>query len=274
MKIGFQNNIYFSARKPEIRKADDIQRRARAEFPMLSSSYANDFYVSVGKGNRITQKKQSLFSHLCDCVEKTRNGSSAKIIPHETYVPYVRRLNAVKKNKTGNCMEAAMATATALLANGYKNTSIGNLLYEAKFLDKKTGETVYSGTISLDHSFVMTDMNKCGERNIIVDSWLGFADSKEGAIARYKQIKDEKVINNAICNIARELYSDYKMPIEDILDDYTVKGRMLLKENRLINNTTIWIFSSKPFSYPYCSGKNITHGTTANATNILNQVTL
>ena len=77
-------------------------------------------------------------------------------------------------------------------------------------------------------------MNKGGEQNIIVDSWLGFADSKEGAISRYKKIKDDSTINKAIQLIATEIYSEYSVPIEEILEDFDVQGKFVLKKNDFI----------------------------------------
>ena len=239
MKINNTCNISFKSKKPEVKKADDIQRRVKLEFPSLSSSYVNDFYISTGKNNRITNKRMDLYSHLCDLIKKVRLHPVNRLSVRREYIPYIDSLNAVKKYKAGNCMETAMAAVSALFANGYRNTKMGSLAYKADFLDKKTGEVVFSDSISLDHSFAVTDMNKGKGRNIIVDPWLGFADTKEGAIARYKKIKDQRFLDNAICMIAKELYNGYRVHIDDIKDEYDIKAKMEIKEEDFLSEKDI-----------------------------------
>ena len=252
MKIIPVNNINFTARKPEIRKADDLQRKSRREFPMLSSSYVNDFYLSTGKYRRITKKKNQLFNHLCDCVTNNTRAYTDKKVTRDNYIPCVTRLKALKKYKTGNCMEAAYATAATLFANGYKNTDIASLMYKAEFYNKRTKALVHTSSVSLDHSFVITDMNKKdGKQDIVIDSWLGFADSIEGAIARYKKIKDDSTINKAIQLIASEIYAEFDVPIDEILSEYDVKGKMIIVKDSILttkNKNDIGEFAKEHFS--------------------------
>ncbi len=239
MKIYSINNISFTSKKPEIRKADDIQRRAKLEFPSLSSSYVNDFYISTGRNSRITKRRTNLYEHLRSLIEKVRKYPVNKLTPRKEYVPYIENLNGVKKYKAGNCMESAMAAMSALYANGYKNTKLGSLVYKADFLDKKTGEVLFSDSISLDHSFAVTDMNSGKNRNIVVDPWLGFADTKGGAISRYKGLRDERYLNNAISILAKPLYSGYKMHIDDIKEEYNIRAKIEIQEEDFLSKQDI-----------------------------------
>ena len=227
--MNITNDISFKARKAEIRKADDIQRSAKREFPMLSSTYVDTFYKTTGKFGRITQKRIGLYNHLRKKVLNLRD-NSREVFSADKYIPFVKKLGKVKEEKVGNCMESAMATVTALIANGYTNTNRCSLVLNADFINKKSGEIEYSGTTSLDHSFALTDMNT-GRKNIVVDSWLGFTDSKEGAIARYKQMKTDRDIQSAVYDIANQYFiGKNEMPYDEIEHDYYIKTRMGFEE--------------------------------------------
>lgn len=106
---------------------------------------------------------------------------------------YADDLDLSEHTGLGNCMEYAKSTMAALCANGYYNSERVNLRYEVKFINKKTGETEYKSEDSLDHSFIITDLNCRKEKDIIVDSWLNFADYKNGAVARFKGIFDDEI---------------------------------------------------------------------------------
>lgn len=227
--MNISNNINFKARKPEIRKADDIQRKAKAEFPMLSSTYVDSFYKTTGKYGRITQDRINLYNHLRQKILNLRD-NAREVFSVDKYIPYVKKLDKVKEAHIGNCMESASAAVTALIANGYTNTSRCSLVLNADFINKKSGEIEYSGTTYLDHSFALTDMNT-GKKNIVVDPWLGFTDSKEGAIARYKQMKTDRDIRSAIYDVANQYFvGKNEMPFDEIEHDYYIKTRIGIEE--------------------------------------------
>jgi len=196
MKVGSitqYNNFSFRARKKEIKKADSIERAAKANFPMISPTYIDDFYrcakpcsINYKKANDISTRVQNdiLKRRYSYALLKSKQNAPEDII-------YALSLHDMKKEKTGNCMENAMAALTVLFANGYYNSERVELFYKASFINKKTGEIEYEDRTPLNHSFVLTDMKKEGEekgkKNVVIDPWLGFADSLEGARGRFKQ---------------------------------------------------------------------------------------
>ena len=228
--MNISNDISFKARKTEIRKADDIQRKTKAEFPMLSSTYVDSFYKTTGKYGRITQDRINLYLHLKKKIFNLRD-NTRESFSVDKYIPYVKKLGKVKEEHVGNCMESASAAVAALIANGYTNTSRCSLVLNADFINKKSGEVEYSGTTSLDHSFALTDMNTGKGKNIVVDPWLGFTDSKEGAIARYKQMKTDRDIRSAIYDVANQYFvGKNEMPFDEIEHDYYIKTRIGFEE--------------------------------------------
>lgn len=201
MKLYYPNlnrNISFKSRNKNIRKADDIQRRARQVFPVLSSSYIDEFYLS-GNQKEAGTEKDLVFRKLLKKVDtkilairevaKNRNKYRSIANNKNNGALYVSTLQSLKLLKAGNCQECAMAVLAALAANGFYNSKRVSLALELSYVDKKTGECVYKNTYPIDHSFVVTslDKNMQDERDLIViDSWLGFTDSVSGAKNRFK----------------------------------------------------------------------------------------
>ncbi len=202
----------FSARNKEIRTADAIERKTKAEFPMLSQTYIDSFYRSRDKGP-VVSKQLQMQSKI---KEMRRIAANPEAYGHKVSSPFERNtlypnnLNAIKSLKMGNCRENAMAAVAVLLANGYYNSERTLLMYKVDFVNKETGELESSGLYPLDHSFAVSDMNRGGKKDIVIDPWLGFADSKSGAIARFKQIYSEEDYKEAI-SILRGLFCADKM---------------------------------------------------------------
>ncbi len=230
MKISFDNTLNFKSRKPEIREADHIQRLAKKQFPMASSTYVYYFYDTAEKNY------DGIFKHLDFLNNKITASREKANWQYKKNCPYIANLNEVKKSKVGNCFEASMAAVCALLANGYNNTKRGNLMYVVDFLDKKTGEVVGTGKTPIDHNFAITDMNTGGERNIILDPWFGFADTKEGAIAKYKiffnHINLKKAISYAYCNAFKKLLVPKS---NKVIKKYNIKSHLGIEEYKDFN---------------------------------------
>lgn len=221
MKITLNNNYIsasFKARNKDIRKADDIQRASRRAFPILSPSYADEFYKTIqsNKENQTNEKAVKQFKRLDRKLTALRTTAANMRMPFYsiTHPPYESSLNAVKIMKTGNCEECAEAALAALYANGYYNSDKMYLEYETEFINKKTKKSEYKETDNLDHAIVITTLgnkNPKEKDRIVVDNWLGFSDSISGAKGRYKQIFGDKY-----------------------LDDITSKHRSLFRLNKYI----------------------------------------
>ncbi len=242
MKITpIKNNFIpaFSAKNKDIRKADDIQRRTRLTFPLLSPSYIDTFYSVTrldSKDNPVNLKARKIFKKLDLKLTAIRDFSK-----HPEKYGYGRgnfqesplslRLNGMEFLKAGNCEECAIAALAALTANGYYDSQRVVLALETAFQDKETGNIVYGAIDSLDHTFVVTTMGKEHPKEkdkIVVDPWLGFADSVSGAKARFKQIYNDddydkiKSYRRSMFNL--ELAKHGKMTD---LDDYKMLSRLV-----------------------------------------------
>ena len=213
MKINSFNFLYtpsFLAKSKTARKADDIQRRAKANFPVMSVTYLNDNYgVFADKNGKYYEKAHLYRLNLDDKIHSSRKNISNEIYD-KSYDNPLFGLNSwlcgIKKNKIGNCAENARIALAALYANGYYNSSLVLLYYNVNILDRKTNEMVMQYPESLDHCFVVTDMkkglNKDNPKNYVLDLWLGFGSSKEDADRKFKAFygkdKLEEIKNNAI----------------------------------------------------------------------------
>ncbi len=228
----------FGAKNKKIRDADDIMRISVNEFPRLSSTYIDTFYLSTQNEQKsplhhlakyISNKVHSKIMAQREVIKKRTSANSA-------VMPYALTLAGVEKNKTGNCEEAAICALAALTANGIYNSRRMLLYLQTDFIDKKSGECVYSGQSPLDHSFVITTMSdlKLDEAKdkdiVVVDPWLGFTDSLSNAKARFKQIYD--VTNLDYINEYQK--SAFKLKITEQthkvpnLADYDIKQKLIL----------------------------------------------
>ncbi len=190
-------NTYFRARNSRIRQADDIQRRARREFPALSSTYIDKFYTIAQTSNHDIYKrhKADTYSQIIDeKIADMREATDKVETAADLYIPYSKVLNHVKKIRAGNCAECSASVVAALAANGIYDSEISNLGLLIEFKNKKTGKSEFESIVPIDHSFVVTALNnrKPKEKDkIVIDSWFGFTDSISGAKGRYKPIYNE-----------------------------------------------------------------------------------
>ncbi len=247
MKISFQQAYIqpnFSAKKPEIRKADDIQRKAKANFPMFSPSYLREFYilpkkcVDDTKLNRTRQIAQRIVYKINAARECDRQDLEYcyKWNPYRKEIPYTRTLQRIKGSKIGNCEEASCATMATLAANGYYDSKRMSLVLKGQLVNKKTKKIEYT-TIphSLDHAFVVSSLGKenATEKDLIVlDSWYGFADSISKAKEKYQKLADNPKVKNDIKEELSLYRVDYFSETGKILDwnDYDIKYSIQFKE--------------------------------------------
>lgn len=247
MKIASQHNYInptFASRKKEIRKADDIQRKSKKNFPMFSPAYLNEFYILNGKGmntpkqvrtRQIGQRIVYKINAEREYEDKDAEYSFIKSFRKET--PFVRTLKRIKNSKIGNCDEASAATMAALAANGYYDSKRMGLRLEAQLINKATKEIVHtSPSYSLDHAFVVSSMNIENPQEkdfVVLDSWMGFADSISGARARYQRLfnNDPKIINNVKENFSLFRVDHFCETGEMInWNDYETRYRLVFEE--------------------------------------------
>ena len=190
----FLNSLNFGAKSKEVRKADDIMRAATAEFPMMSYTRADSFYSSCKnqlsenhrRASMINQYLRSNIRAMRRSVKaETSSAGMARMLDMTADAPIIYTLDALKRKKIGNCSEAAEAALASLYANCYYNSRLAAPCYVVSVIDKETGRTLTGATSEIDHVFVVSDMGKNKERNIIIDPWFGFADYKTKANERY-----------------------------------------------------------------------------------------
>ena len=152
MKITFTTQKIqptFSAKKKEIKKADDIQRKSKEIFPMFSPAYLNEFYVLNGKGMdpkqvRTRQIAQRIVFKINAGRDYDDYDNRYSFIVNRKETPFIRTLERIKKEKIGNCHEASITAMAALAANGYTDAKRASLKLRGEFVDKKTNKVVYS----------------------------------------------------------------------------------------------------------------------------------
>ena len=228
----------FGAKNKKIRDADDIMRISINEFPRLSSTYIDTFYLSTKNEQKspLHHLAKHISNKLCSKINAQREIIKKRTDVNSAVMSYALTAAGVEKNKAANCEEAAICALAALTANGMYNSRRMFLYLQTDYIDKKTGECVYSGQSPLDHSFVITTMSdlKLGEAKekdiIVVDPWLGFTDSLSNAKARFKQIYDASDMNS----INQYHKSLFKLKImeqthqEPNYNDYDIKQKLIL----------------------------------------------
>ena len=206
----------FSAKKEEIRKADDIVRNARNVFPATSPTYMDAFFltpkskdisVAIEADKRI-DKQDKKITAIRKYVKKT-NQAPKNDIDRILDLEIFKRLRAIKILKVTNCFESSAIAMAALVANGIYDVERANVELSQKYINKKTGKVEFDENISLDHSVVLTKMNSDKKDYIVVDAWLGFADSESNSSAKYKQcliddsIREQIGINRSLFRLER-----------------------------------------------------------------------
>lgn len=226
MRISFNNlynNVSFCKKDKNIRKADTIQRLTRLAFPVLSATYADTFYGCLSDGSSKQQAASKISSGLMKRICSMRNNFAyaEKLAVYSQFdKKMIYILDAIAKNKIGNCSENAKLALAVLCANGYCNSALVGLAYEVKFINKKTNEVEYRNLTNLDHAFVITDLNERKEKDIIIDTWLGFAAYKEEATDRFKALYGEDLGN--LVEMSKKLFRIEKMQKGQISENETI----------------------------------------------------
>ena len=169
MKITF--NPSFKSKNQNIRKADDIQRTARCNFPFVSPSYCDAFYkTSKNWSPEIKDKYEKVIKRADKKITAIRSLSAESAFEGTTFdeknlnAPIFQTLRGIKLLKVANCHECAALTIAALTANGIYDVKRVNLEAEFQYINKETGEVEYKATEPIDHTTVIAKMGKDKKR--------------------------------------------------------------------------------------------------------------
>jgi len=158
------NSINFSAKKPQIRFADDLARKVSELFPACSLSRTNywrnrakvqKFFKGESKSFKIYQEAITTYSEIIYSNKKN-------------YTKFNLLMDAIEKYKLANCFERSLLALVMAKCAGLKNCSIKSLRGE------------YNSW--LDHAILYVADKK---NPYIIDPWLGFADYLPKAFERY-----------------------------------------------------------------------------------------
>ena len=184
MNIPNQNNsLQFTARNPEIRKADKIMRQAMNLYPATSSSKAH-YYNVVKKDSYNERKCLGLYYKLCDLRKNKKNLKPIQVIK--------QTIKDTAETHNGNCLEMAQIMQAAFLANGYKDIKIGKLRIKEQIT--RPDKTKKKKEHIVDHVLLIVNAGKKARLNnpksfdkhaMIVDPWRGFVDYVHNGLTRY-----------------------------------------------------------------------------------------
>ncbi len=188
-----KNNIYFTARAPQVRDAEKFCRLVGAEFPAVSSTKYTEFKFAKAKDrfqhviDNITENDKN---YIRDPLDKARSKSGYK-------EAIMTLIEAVKEHKIANCADFAKLCSAICHMNGVE------VIQPELHLVTKDG--ILTNKI-VDHAVLMIKpakmkfiekMSKLKDV-IIIDPWLGFADFApnierkfKGEYSKFFGIKDE-----------------------------------------------------------------------------------
>lgn len=185
----------FTSRNQYVRKADDIVRKVRQEFPMFSPSYAASNW-DILKNSKLEFRELLKFGDIYGTkMKKIRQvGCLSPQNPCFSDI-FQKAIN----EKVGNCREYSSLTLGALFANGYNNAVKIIPSLNIKVYDASNNE-IFSHFIDCDHVAVMTKMSQAKNVSdvVVLDSWLGKAMSFHEARIEYETLFKEQEISNAI----------------------------------------------------------------------------
>lgn len=153
----------FNARSKESKKADEIERITRANFPMLSPSYVEKFYISAGPDSKNQARAREITRKMWNISLQNRAIADGmrKLASLAGQNPYpLNDILWTKETKIGCCDESSDAALAVLYANDYFNASRSQLICEINFIDINTGESVFKTENSIKHCFVTVGFDK------------------------------------------------------------------------------------------------------------------
>lgn len=237
MKVSFlaHTNTSFGTKNKNIRTADQIMRGSKNTFPVVSSSYIDEFFHSEkGKSTGlITKISDRIFEKIDNIRELDRKfvAPRLQLSEDDRKVMYAPILHGMTQLRSGNCHESSVAALAALAANEIYDGRIASLIVETTYRDKNSGEIELKKRDFLDHCFVITTMGtKSTDQNdqIVIDPWLSFCDSHSAAIAKYKQLFQDSEMKEILAKCNKTLKQRKKENNQEFnIDDFDISQKIL-----------------------------------------------
>ena len=197
MRILPANNNFSFGKNKYIKKGDDIQRRVKSQIPAFSPLYASVYYKTANNKDNLKQYNRSNYYLMRKQDELRENRDEIRDLISTGIITdyYNATMQRMASSKLANCEEQSIATVAALAMNGFKDARREMLYIKSEFINKETGEIEYVAKSSLDHTFVTSALGKeikSDDERFVLDSWLGFCDTTEGAKQRFKELSEKR----------------------------------------------------------------------------------
>ena len=197
----------FTSRNAYIRRADDIVRKVRNEFPMFSPTSAWDNWNALKKTHhpRFSKAKNAVERYTDVINDYRKNTTLSKDTPC-----FIDIFEQVQQTKAGNCGESSILTLGTLFANGYYGIKITPAV-EIQVINKK-GQDVFTCQKFCDHNFVVAKMDSRNPKSkkdiVILDTWLGKTMSRQDALKQFKDDYLSDTFLSAIFKTHKELIKE------------------------------------------------------------------
>lgn len=184
-----QKTQAFQARNAQIRLADSVVRKVNHEFPMFSWTKGLEIY---DRNNKLMS--DALNNQYLKLAEHRR-------FPLESAPRTVNIVKYTKKDKIGNCKEAAVLAKLGADINGIPNTQLYGLRAYKKYW-------FWTKKVNLDHAILIADLDpktnlknykKFNKKAYVMDAWNGFADYIYNAFSKY-EIDNAKYLKHKFKN--------------------------------------------------------------------------
>lgn len=219
-------------KRASTRKADDIVRQVRNNYPAVSlSNILENWKRPYKPANKEEDEKwkRSLrrLDYVLDYIREDGRLSPKNPIFEE-------QVTKIKRFKAANCAEYAYLSLATLYANGYNKSNCAYPAIQVDFLDRND-KTVFTYKRASDHVAVHSFFDEYKEY-VVLDAWLGKAMSAREAIEQYKIMYYEKDKEAAIKEATKAFRKSLPLlkRINFKLDDYTIKTKIEIcaDENR------------------------------------------
>ncbi len=244
------SSVSFGTRREDIRKAQDIERRAKLVFPMMSWTMVNEKYLSLNSKSNSCRRPKQLLGKLSKKITRARENAEfyEQILKENPNIKYVeakalKELEVIKDLKVGNCHENAVAALAVLAANQYYDCSQVSLGCKVTIRNRDTKSVEDKYYYELDHTFVVADINGDGKKDVVIDPWLDFADSKSGSMARFKAFytkkleeKKDRALSSFLSDAGKDKYRYEASVTPEILelDGYSWKPNDLRQLGKMV----------------------------------------
>lgn len=161
MQLSVSDNVNFKSRNETIRFANDIVRKVKQNYPIISPTYV-DCYDNMDSFFPLHMR---LHNKCGDMRKETLNNFNNAKTPEEKILSFI---TPIRKYCIGNCGEFGLLSCLTAKINGLKNC------YPAILKNEYLS--------NFDHAVLYVENKK----PYIIDSWLGFADYVPNAKIRYK----------------------------------------------------------------------------------------